>query len=68
MRRWSEKRGSQEAPRSRPGVTINRRDLFAVPVPDASYLWRDLHMQEGGVNEAGARFNRKIAESRWSRR
>jgi ABC-type branched-subunit amino acid transport system ATPase component len=60
LRRWNEKRGTSEAPKERLGVTINRRDLSAVPVPDASYLWRDLHMQQGGINESGGRVTHKI--------
>lgn len=45
MRRWNEKRGSKVSPEERPGVTINRRDLIAIPVPDANLLWRDLHVR-----------------------
>ena len=36
IKRWIEKRGSKETPIERPGVTINRRDLIAVPVPSAN--------------------------------
>ncbi len=46
LRRWIEKRAGREAPEKRPGVTINRRDLLAVPVPDANLLWRDLHVRD----------------------
>lgn len=47
INRWSEKRrGAGEVPRKRPGVTINRRDLIAVPVPQANLLWRNLHVRE----------------------
>ncbi len=45
LQRWMEKRGSS-APGKRPGVTINRRDLMAVPVPEANLLWRDLGVRE----------------------
>ena len=45
VKRWVEKRG-ETMPGKRPGVTINRRDLIAVPVPDANLLWRDLHVRE----------------------
>ena len=38
LRRWAEKR-DREA-QERPGVTINRRDLLAAPVPAANLLWR----------------------------
>jgi hypothetical protein len=45
LRRWKEKRGS-EPPEKRPGVTINRRDLIALPVPNANLLWRGLHVRD----------------------
>jgi ABC-type transport system involved in cytochrome c biogenesis ATPase subunit len=46
LRRWNEKRAGKKTPEKRPGVTINRRDLIAVPVPDANLLWRDLHVRD----------------------
>ena len=46
VKRWVEKRGSGQVPEKRPGVTINRRDLIAVPVPAANLLWRDLHVRD----------------------
>jgi energy-coupling factor transporter ATP-binding protein EcfA2 len=46
VKRWVEKRGNGEVPEKRPGVTINRRDLIAVPVPAANLLWRDLRVRE----------------------
>ncbi len=46
VRRWSEKRGGKKtAPEKRPGVTINRRDLITVPVPNAIFLWHDLNVR-----------------------
>src|SRR5271168_2065615 len=46
LKRWQEKRGAGETPRKRPGVTINRRDFIAAPIPDANLLWRDLHVRD----------------------
>ena len=46
-KRWLEKRGGGEVPEKRPGVTINRRDLISVPIPNANLLWRDLHVRQG---------------------
>ena len=46
VKRWVEKRGSESLPGQRPGVTINRRDLSTIPVPDTNLLWRDLHVRE----------------------
>ena len=45
--RWLEKRGAGVGPAQRPGVTINRRDLIALPAPAANLLWRDLHVRSG---------------------
>ena len=45
--RWLEKRGAGVGPAQRPGVTINRRDLIALPVPTANLLWRDLRLRIG---------------------
>jgi len=45
LRKWLEKRSTKDTPEKRPGVTINRRDLIAVPIPDANLLWRDLHVR-----------------------
>ena len=47
VRRWVEKHGDGNVPSTRSGVTINRRDLIALPVPAANLLWRDLHVREG---------------------
>lgn len=46
VKRWHEKRGGKATPEKRPGVTINRRDLIAVPVPNANLLWKDLHVRD----------------------
>ncbi len=46
VKRWVEKRGAGDVPEKRPGVTINRRDLLAVPVPTANLLWRGRHTQQ----------------------
>jgi ABC-type branched-subunit amino acid transport system ATPase component len=45
LRRWNEKRAGK-TPEKRPGVTINRRDLIALPVPNANLLWRGLHVRD----------------------
>ncbi len=47
VRRWVEKHGAGNIPKARPGVTLNRRDLIALPVPIANLLWRDLRVREG---------------------
>ncbi len=45
VKRWNEKRAGRSAPEKRTGVTINRKDLFAVPHPNARHLWRDLRVR-----------------------
>ncbi|MBM4284893.1 MAG: AAA family ATPase [Deltaproteobacteria bacterium] len=46
IKRWNEKRGKRKAMGERPGVTINRRDLITIPVPNAKILWQDLHVRD----------------------
>ncbi len=46
VRRWNEKRAGRSAPEKRPSVTVNRRDLFAIPHPSAVHLWRDLRVRD----------------------
>jgi len=46
LQRWNEKRSGKSAPGKRPGVTVNRRDLVAIPVPEANLLWRGLHVRD----------------------
>lgn len=58
LRKWVEKRSAKDTPEKRPGVTINRRDLIAVPVPDTNLLWRDLHVR------ATQRRNGKLTDTR----
>ena len=46
LKRWNEKRSGRSAPEKRPGVTVNRRDLIAIPVPNASLLWHELRLRD----------------------
>ncbi len=46
LKRWNEKRAGKSAPDRRPGVTVNRKDLFAIPHPSALQLWRGLHVRD----------------------
>jgi predicted ATPase len=46
LRRWNEKRVRKGTKEKRKGVTINRRDLIAVPIPEANLLWRNLHVRD----------------------
>lgn len=53
LSRWNERRKGKGTPEKRPGVTINRRDLVAVPIPDANLLWRNLHVRDVQRTERG---------------
>ncbi len=53
LKRWNEKRSGATTPARRPGVSISRRDLLAVPTPSANLLWRDLHLRD--VRKVGGR-------------
>ncbi len=58
VKRWHEKRvGKKSKPKKRPGVTINRRDLLAIPHPSANLLWRNCHTRDvsriGGKPKTG---------------
>ena len=62
LKRWNEKRAGKSTPEKRPGVTVNRRDLVAIPIPDANLLWRDLHVRDvrrvdGGQRTANVRID-----------
>jgi len=54
LKRWNEKRKGKTNPEKRPGVTINRRDLVAVPVPSAKLLWRSLNVRDTQRKEGKA--------------
>ena len=45
LKKWNEKRGGRGSPKLRSGVTINRRDVLAVPHPRANLLWHDLRVR-----------------------
>jgi hypothetical protein len=51
LRKWNEKRKGKETPEVRSGVTINRGDLIAVPVPEANLLWRGLHVRSSQIQD-----------------
>jgi hypothetical protein len=53
LRRWNEKAGNGSSLPA--GATINRRDLTAIPAPEANLLWRDLHVKNGGGLDSNVR-------------
>lgn len=44
LQKWNARRAGSGA-QERTGVAINRRDLIAIPVPNANLLWRDLQVR-----------------------
>ena len=62
LKRWLEKRGAGDIPSKRPGVTVNRRDLIALPVPTANLLWRDLHTRTGRYENGKTRTQNVLVE------
>jgi ABC-type multidrug transport system ATPase subunit len=55
-KRWSEKHLKNTPIKNkgkRTGVTINRRDLYAIPVPSAKLLWNDLRTQSMNPTKNG---------------
>lgn len=61
-KRWLEKRGGGTVAEKRPGVTLNRRDLIAVPVPAANLLWRNLRVRDGQRTEGKTRTKNVLVE------
>lgn len=47
LRAWVSEYGTAgKIPKKRPGVTINRKELMALPIPSANLLWKNLHTRE----------------------
>ena len=46
LKRWREKWSGSKESSNRAGVTLNRRDLVAMPVPKANLLWTNLHVRD----------------------
>lgn len=53
LQTWVSEKGSGSRARKRTGVTLNRRDLLALPVPDTKLLWRDMHVRRGSKDPDG---------------
>lgn len=60
MQAWLTKRGSNAQAMKRSGVTLNRKDLIAIAVPNANLLWRDLHVRSGERQEDGKNKTKNI--------
>lgn len=60
MQAWLTKRGANAQAMKRSGVTLNRKDLIAIAVPNANLLWRDLHVRSGERQEDGKNKTKNI--------
>jgi len=60
MQAWLAKRGGQTQAGKRSGVTLNRKDLIAIAVPNANLLWHDLHVRSGERQKDGKTKTRNI--------
>ena len=48
---WLSSKGHDVKVSKRAGVTINKRDLIALSVPDAKLLWKDLHVWDASEED-----------------
>ena len=53
LSQWVAEKSDGASGRKRYGVTLNRKDLFTLPVPHANLLWKDLHVRAGSRNAEG---------------
>ena len=51
VRAWLSKRSEESKAKKRPGVAVNRRDLIAIPVSDAKYLWKKQKVRAGSTDD-----------------
>jgi len=50
LTQWIAEKSDGASSRKRVGVTLNRKDLFSLPVPHTNLLWKDLHTRVGSRN------------------
>ena len=53
LTQWVAEKSEGATGKKRYGVTLNRKDLFSLPVPHANLLWKDLHTRAGSRNADG---------------
>jgi len=53
LTQWVAEKSEGAGSKKRTGVTLNRKDLSALPVSHANLLWRDLHVRTGSRNAEG---------------
>ena len=53
LMQWVADKSDGASGRKRTGVTLNRKDLFSLPVPHTNLLWKDIHTRAGSRNAEG---------------
>lgn len=53
LTQWVAEKSDGASGKKRYGVTLNRKDLFSLPVPHTNLLWKDLHTRVGQRNSEG---------------
>lgn len=53
LTQWVNEKSDGASGKKRYGVTLNRKDLFSLPVPHTNLLWKDLHTRTGSRNGEG---------------
>ena len=72
LQTWVSEKGSRSRARKRTGITLSRRDLLSLPVPDTKLLWHDMHVRRGSKDPNGQSITFEIelagvlAEQPWS--
>jgi ABC-type lipoprotein export system ATPase subunit len=51
LKKWLEKRGGLTKTKERTGVTINRKDLVSIPIPNSRILWHELIITTSKLKE-----------------
>jgi len=46
LENWERERRGEKNPEKRPGVSVNRREVFSIPTPSAKLLWNDLQVRK----------------------
>jgi len=60
LRKWNEKRKGKGSPGKRPGVTVNKKDLIAIPIPQVILLWKNLNVRNGYLSEGGTQITKNV--------
>lgn len=57
---WMERRKQDTTAQKRRGVTVNRKDIVSVPVPNSIHLWRNLNVSHTSEGSAGGKTSERL--------